>query len=86
MKHPICLYLVAIAAIVPMRAFAHDTEHLTRAQVREELAELEQRGYNPGDWVHYPQNLRMAQMPSERTIDDQNRAKRPTQAQPSRAE
>jgi hypothetical protein len=86
MKHPVPLYLVAIAAIVPIRAFAQDTEHLTRAQVREELAKLEQRGYNPGDWVHYPQNLRMAQTSSERTTGEPNSDNRPVHVQPSRAE
>ncbi|MFM0340823.1 DUF4148 domain-containing protein [Paraburkholderia fungorum] len=86
MKYPVPLYLLVIASIVPMRAFAQDTEYLTRAQVREELADLEQRGYNPGDWAHYPQSLRVAQTRSAPAANEQSRDNRPAHLQPSRAE
>ncbi|WP_408229241.1 DUF4148 domain-containing protein [Paraburkholderia dipogonis] len=86
MTHPVPLCLLAIASIVPMGAFAQDTEHLTRTQVREELADLEQRGYNPGDWAHYPHSLRIAQRRSEPAANEQSRDNRPAQLQPSQAE
>jgi hypothetical protein len=41
-----------------------DTNHsapVTRAQVRAELEELVNAGYNPRDWYHYPDNLWAAQ-------------------------
>jgi hypothetical protein len=34
---------------------------VTRAQVKSELAQLEKAGYNPSDWMHYPDNLRAAE-------------------------
>ncbi|AUT66736.1 DUF4148 domain-containing protein [Paraburkholderia terrae] len=30
---------------------------LTRAGVRRELVQLRAAGYDPSDWVHYPQNI-----------------------------
>ncbi|WP_408251707.1 DUF4148 domain-containing protein [Paraburkholderia phytofirmans] len=86
MTHPVPLCLLALASIVPVTVFAQDTEHPTRTQVREELADLEQRGYNPGDWVHYPQSLRIAQRRSEPAANEQRHDNRPAQLQPSRAE
>ena len=86
MQHPVPLCLLAIASIVPMRAFAQDTEYLTRAQVREELADLEQRGYNPGDWAHYPQNLRIAQTRAAPATNEPSHDNRPVQLQQLRAE
>ena len=34
---------------------------LTRAQVRAELVQLEKAGYNPNDWINYPENIQAAQ-------------------------
>jgi hypothetical protein len=34
---------------------------VTRAQVRQELVQLEKAGYNPNDWIHYPENIQQAQ-------------------------
>jgi Domain of unknown function (DUF4148) len=86
MKHPVPLCLLTIASIVPMRGFAHDAENLTRSQVREELAVLEQRGYNPGDWVHYPQSLRTAQTRPERTSKVQSGDDQPADIRALQAE
>ncbi|OUL73952.1 DUF4148 domain-containing protein [Paraburkholderia hospita] len=32
----------------------------TRAEVRAELAQYEQAGYNPADWMHFSENLQGA--------------------------
>jgi hypothetical protein len=34
---------------------------VTRAQVKADLAQVEKAGYNPSDWMHYPQNLQAAE-------------------------
>jgi hypothetical protein len=55
------LILAAVVA-VPVVAFAQSAEPLTRAQVRAELVQLEQAGYNPAaDYVDYPQNIQAAE-------------------------
>lgn len=33
----------------------------TREQVKAELAALESVGYNPNDWINYPENIQQAQ-------------------------
>ncbi|VWC65487.1 MULTISPECIES: DUF4148 domain-containing protein [Burkholderia] len=54
---------VALAALVaaPVVSFAQSQQPLTRAQVRAELAQLEKAGYNPNDWMNYPENIQAAQ-------------------------
>jgi hypothetical protein len=55
---------VALAAIVaaPVVSFAQSNQQpLTRAQVRAELVQLEKAGYNPNDWINYPENIQAAQ-------------------------
>ncbi|MBR8311891.1 DUF4148 domain-containing protein [Burkholderia dolosa] len=55
---------VALAALVaaPAVSFAQSSQQpVTRAQVRAELVQLEQAGYNPNDWMHYPENIQAAQ-------------------------
>jgi len=54
---------VALAALVaaPVVSFAQSQQPLTRAQVRAELAQLEKAGYNPNDWINYPENIQAAQ-------------------------
>jgi hypothetical protein len=49
----------AVALIAPV--LAHAAAPLTRAQVRAELIELEEAGYNPIDDNHYPQNVKHAE-------------------------
>jgi opacity protein-like surface antigen len=49
---------VAVAAVlaIPAVSFAQSNQPVTRAQVRAELVQLEQAGYNPSDSsdAHYP--------------------------------
>ncbi|AIO36441.1 DUF4148 domain-containing protein [Burkholderia pseudomultivorans] len=55
---------VALAALVaaPVVSFAQSNQQpLTRAQVRAELVQLEKAGYNPNDWLNYPENIQAAQ-------------------------
>lgn len=54
--------LVAAAVALPALSFAQSNQPLTRAEVRAQLVELEQAGYNPaGDQTQYPQNLERAE-------------------------
>jgi hypothetical protein len=54
---------VVIAALItaPLAAFAEADQGLTRAQVRADLVQVEKAGYNPSDWMHYPQNIQAAE-------------------------
>ena len=52
----------ALLAAAPITSFAQTDAPLTRAQVRAELANLEQAGYNPlAVDVDYPVNLQKAE-------------------------
>jgi hypothetical protein len=58
--------LVVVAALLsaPVMSYAQSVDNqqpVTRAQVKHELAELEAAGYNPNDWINYPQNVQAAQ-------------------------
>jgi len=48
----------------------------TRAEVKAELARLEAAGYEPSDWVHYPQNLHRAETRAQ--IEDSGAVYRPS--------
>ena len=63
MKKLIPAVIVAAAMAIPALSFAQSSQQgVTRAQVRAELVQLEQAGYNPsGDQVNYPQNIQAAQ-------------------------
>ncbi|TKC86688.1 DUF4148 domain-containing protein [Trinickia terrae] len=56
---------VAIAAVLatPLAAFAQSNQPVTRAQVRQELIQLEQAGYNPAtaNDYDYPANIQAAE-------------------------
>jgi hypothetical protein len=53
---------VAAAVVVPTLSFAEASQPLTRAQVRHELIELEQAGYNPTmNDTQYPQDIQQAE-------------------------
>jgi hypothetical protein len=58
------IYAVPAAAVfaAPVVSFAQSYEPVTRAQVRAELIELEQVGYDPsrGEDVHYPDDIQAA--------------------------
>jgi hypothetical protein len=68
------IYAVAVAAAVlaaPTMSFAQSTTApLTRAEVRDQLVQLEKAGYNPNDWINYPQNIQAA----ERTVQAEHAA------------
>jgi len=58
--------LVVLAALLsaPVMSYAQSADNqqpVTRAQVKHELAELEAAGYNPNDWINYPQNVQAAE-------------------------
>ncbi|MEA3118113.1 MAG: hypothetical protein QOI13_1383 [Paraburkholderia sp.] len=54
---------VAVAAFaVPVMSFAESNTPVTRAQVRAQLVELENAGYNPaGEHLYYPVDLQAAE-------------------------
>ena len=53
---------VAVAFIAPVASsFAQSNQPLTREQVRADLARVERAGYNPRDWMHYPDNIQAAE-------------------------
>jgi hypothetical protein len=54
---------VVIAALItaPLAGFAQSNQGMTRAQVRAELVQVEKAGYNPSDWMHYPENIQAAE-------------------------
>jgi hypothetical protein len=54
--------IVAAVLTVPAISFAQSSQPLTRAEVRAELVQLENAGYNPeGDSATYPRNLQAAE-------------------------
>ena len=63
MKMLACLTLAACSLVGPVTGFAQSPSGpLTRAQVRAELARLEQAGYNPSvSDENYPADLRAAE-------------------------
>ncbi|WP_233836820.1 DUF4148 domain-containing protein [Paraburkholderia sp. ZP32-5] len=50
---------LAVALVAPV--LSHAAQPLTHAQVRAELIQLENAGYNPADESDYPRNLKHAQ-------------------------
>ncbi|GAB7521618.1 DUF4148 domain-containing protein [Paraburkholderia sp. 2C] len=64
MKTIATLLVTAVALTAPVLSFAQSTDHgLTRAQVRAELVQLEQAGYNPQTAAdaNYPQDIQLAE-------------------------
>lgn len=62
MKALIKAAAVAIALAAPALSFAQsNNQPLTRAQVRADLERVVKAGYNPLDWVHYPENIQAAE-------------------------
>jgi hypothetical protein len=54
--------IIAAVVAIPAVSFAQSNEPLTRADVRAQLVQLEQAGYNPaGDQTQYPKNIEAAQ-------------------------
>ncbi|WP_302058990.1 DUF4148 domain-containing protein [Paraburkholderia sp. CNPSo 3274] len=54
---------IAVALAAPAIAFAQSSGALTRAQVRNQLIQLEKAGYRPGDGdqTSYPQQIQQAE-------------------------
>jgi hypothetical protein len=62
MKSFIYAAVAATILAAPALSFAQQsTAPVTRAEVRAELVALEKAGYNPNDWINYPENLQAAQ-------------------------
>jgi hypothetical protein len=63
MKALFSIVSLAAALAVPAVSFAQSTSHLTRAQVRADLVEVENAGYRPGDGdnTQYPRNIQQAE-------------------------
>jgi hypothetical protein len=70
MKTLISAVAVAVAVLAaPTMSFAQQSNApLTRAEVQAQLVAVEKAGYNPSDWVDYPQNLQAAE---QRVRDEQ---------------
>jgi hypothetical protein len=55
-------FVVAAVLAVPVVSFAQSNTPITRAEVRAQLIQLEQAGYNPAsDQTQYPRNIEAAQ-------------------------
>lgn len=62
MKSIIKAVAIAVALAAPVVSFAQsNNQPLTRAQVRADLERVEKAGYNPLDWLHYPENIQAAE-------------------------
>ncbi len=61
MKSLLKAAVLALAVTTPLVSFAQTAQPLTRAEVRADLVRAEQAGYNPNDWLHFPENLQAAQ-------------------------
>ena len=61
-----------------MASLAQSNQPLTRAQVTSELVQLEEAGFRPTDWLHYPQNLQEAQARVEEGHNAANASHSPT--------
>ncbi|MGF6239239.1 MULTISPECIES: DUF4148 domain-containing protein [Paraburkholderia] len=61
MKSFIEAAVIAALIAAPLAAFAQSSQPLTRAEVRADLVQVEKAGYNPNDWIHYPDNIQAAE-------------------------
>lgn len=61
MKSLLGAALLAAVVAVPGVSYAESQQPLTRAEVRADLAQLRAAGYDPSDWMHYPQNIQAAE-------------------------
>lgn len=63
-KQTIAAFLLIVSSSVtyaqPVTSNMND-QPKTREQVKAELAALESVGYNPNDWINYPENIQQAQ-------------------------
>ena len=71
--------MVAATVFLPaMASLAQSNQPLTRAQVTSELVQLEEAGFRPTDWLHYPQNIQEAQARVEEGRNAANASHSPT--------
>ena len=63
MNKLISIAAVALAFAAPVASFAQSNQPVTRAQVREEIVQLEKAGYNPGvvNDTRYPADIQAAE-------------------------
>ena len=55
----VALFAAALAA--PVAGYAQSSQPVSRAEVRAKLVEVEQAGFAPQDYMHYPENLQAAE-------------------------
>jgi len=56
------LLIVSSCVIYPQSIASNmNDQSKTRAQVKAELTALENVGYNPNDWINYPENIEQVQ-------------------------
>lgn len=54
--------IVFAALMTPsIASFAQTAQPVSRAQVAADLVRLEKAGYDPRDWIHYPENIEAAE-------------------------
>ncbi|WP_043202075.1 DUF4148 domain-containing protein [Paraburkholderia acidipaludis] len=72
MKSLLKAALVAAVIAVPVASFAQEQQQqpVTRAEVKSQLSQLRAAGYDPNDWMHYPENIQAA----EAKVNAQNAA------------
>ncbi|MEY1592548.1 DUF4148 domain-containing protein [Burkholderia sp. Bmkn7] len=80
MKSLVQAVVVAAALVAPVVSFAQSGSTITRAQVRAELVQLQQAGYNSarGEDPHYPEAIQAA---TARVAEQQRSALAQAQAQ-----
>ncbi|WP_322046661.1 DUF4148 domain-containing protein [Paraburkholderia sp. J67] len=61
MKSLLGAALLAVVVAVPAVSYAQSQQPVSRAEVRAELAQLRAAGYDPSDWMHYPENIQAAE-------------------------
>lgn len=55
------LFSLFLCASTSMAQTDNNTQPKTRAEVKAELAALESVGYDPNNWINYPENIQEAQ-------------------------
>jgi len=63
MKSLVQAVVIAATLVAPVAVFAQSSQPLTRAQVKEELIQIEKAGYNPAlaNPSEYPENIQAAE-------------------------
>lgn len=61
---------LAVAIAFPLSSIAQPDQPITRPQVRDELVQLKGAGYNPNDWLNYPESIQRAEVVVEKRNSD----------------